>query len=103
MKDPASSVTYVARWISSLSLLAVIFACLVVWGAIALLFTTPSYAPDSAVYWETQHEDTSQTRRFPAEQLLLWLPIGLGVIICGAGVASLARGQSRNPERLDVP
>ena len=89
-KDLASNAAHAARWISNLSLLAVIFACLVLWGSIALLFTPPLYASDSAVHWEVLYAEDSQTRRFPDDLSLFWLPIGLGVIICGMGLATLA-------------
>ena len=89
VKDLANNVAHAARWISNLSLLAVIFACLVLWGSIALLFTPPLHAYDPAVHWEVQYAEGSQARRFPADWSLFWLPIGLGIIICCAGFATL--------------
>ncbi len=78
------------RWISNLSLWAVIFACLVLWGSIALLFTPPVYSSDPAAHWETRYEGNTQARHFP-DLSPFWLPIGLGVIMCGVGFATLAR------------
>jgi H+/Cl- antiporter ClcA len=89
MKELADNVGHVARWISNLSLLAVIFACLVLWGSIALLFTPPLHASDSTVHWEVQYTENAQAQHFPADWSLFWLPIGLGIIICCAGLATL--------------
>ena len=91
MKDPTSNVTFAAQWISNLSLLAVIFACLVLWGSIALLFTPSLNSPDSAFHWDIRYEGDSQAQHFPANLSPFWLPIGLGVIMCGTGFATLAR------------
>jgi hypothetical protein len=90
VKDLTSNVTFAARWISNLSLLAVIFACLVLWGSIALLFTPPSYSPDPAVQWEIRYEENSQVRRLP-DLSPFWLPIGLGLIMCGMGFVTLVQ------------
>lgn len=114
MEIEANSGTGVARWIGNLSLLAALFACLILWSGIVLLLTSPSSprvsaspAPtladkDTPVFprpttrW--QWEGASEARRSLADLLLFWLPIGLGAIACGAGVAALAWGRGQDPE-----
>lgn len=98
--------SYVARWGGNLSLLAAIFACLILWGGISLLLTHPSrpHAAAPAVDDATlprpvaQWEGASSTRRSLVNALLFWAPIGLGAVACGAGCLTLACGGERAPE-----
>ncbi len=106
MENTASSVTHVARLSGNLSLLAAVLACLMLWGGIVLLLTHPSLPHVSASPADepvlpmpvARWEGVSQTRRSLTDLLLFWLPIGLGTIACGAGVATLACGRGREPE-----
>lgn len=106
MESTASNVTHVTRWIGNLSLLTAIFACLMLWGGIVLLLTHPSH-PHASVHPTddpilprpvAQWEGVSQARRSLADLLLFWLPIGLGAISCGTGVATLAWGRGQDQE-----
>ncbi|MCP4537998.1 MAG: hypothetical protein GY832_12715 [Chloroflexi bacterium] len=89
MNDLTSNITFAARWISNLSLLTVVFACLALWGSIALLFTPPTHSPDSIVHWGIRYEGNARTQRFPVNISPFWLPVGLGMIMCGVGFATL--------------
>ena len=98
--------SHVARLSGNLSLLAAIFACLVLWGGIVLLmsqFSPPqtaaspldgSQAPKPAVRWE----EISEVHRSLTDLLLLWMPVGLGAIACAAGVVALVWGREHAPE-----
>ncbi|RLC61609.1 MAG: hypothetical protein DRI80_08360 [Chloroflexota bacterium] len=106
MESTARDVTYVARLSGNLSLLAAIFACLMLWGGIVLLLTHPSHPHASAPPADepvlprpvARWEGVSQARRWLADLLLFWLPIGLSAVACGAGVAALACGRGRDAE-----
>jgi len=106
MSSTANGAVSVARSIGNLSLLAAIFACLALWGGVALLLTHSSRPQASAAPADAatlprpvaRWEEASQARRALANLLLFWLPIGLGAIACGAGVATLAWGRGRDSE-----
>ena len=106
MESTTSDRAYTTRWIGSLSLSAAVFACLVLWGGITLLLTHPSHLQASAPLTEdpllprpvARWEGASQARCSLADLLLLWLPIGLGALSCGTGVATLVWGRGRDPE-----
>ncbi len=106
MASTASGAGSVARSMGNLSLLAAIFACLALWGGITLLLTHPSHpqastAPaDSATLPRpvARWEEASHARRSLVNLLLFWLPIGLGAISCGAGVATLAWGRGQDSD-----
>jgi hypothetical protein len=121
MESTASSVTRAIQWLGNISLLAALFACLVLWGGIVLLLDSPLYPPDPIpasdtggamdggkgesgimfaspiVQCGTQHERISPPHPSLVDLLLFWLPISLGAIACSAGVATLAWGRSGHP------
>lgn len=108
MRNAANSRVHTARWIGNFSLLAAIFACLMLWSGIVLLLTNPLPPQVSSLHARpkepmlprpvVQLEGVSQARRSLADLLLFWLPIGLGTAACGAGVAALAWGQGHDQE-----
>jgi hypothetical protein len=106
METAASNVTYLARLGGNISLLAAVFACLILWGGIALLLTHPSpprastLSPEEPVLPKpvAQWDEASEARRSLADALLFWLPIGLGAIACAAGFVTLACGPQHAPE-----
>jgi hypothetical protein len=121
MESTASSVTHAVQWLGNISLLAALFACLVLWGGIVLLLDSPLYPPDPMpatdtdrdgdgrerengtmftspiIHWESARERASLPHCSPVDLLLFWLPIGLGAIACGAGVATLTWGRNHCP------
>lgn len=121
MENTASSVTHVVQWLGNISLLAALFACLVLWSGIVLLLNSPLYPPDPVpaidtdgnvgggkrensdvfaspiVQWGAQRAGAPPPHCSSVDLLLFWLPIGLGAIAGSAGVATLAWGHRRYP------
>lgn len=105
MESTANGMGYVTRLVGNFSLLAAIFACLILWGGITLLLTNPSQPHSSTTQVDeaglprpvARWEGVSQARRSLANLLLFWLPIGLGAVACIAGIATLACGREQAP------
>jgi len=106
MESTASNVAHLARLGGNISLLAAVFACLILWSGITLLLTHPSLPAASSPAADdpalprpvVQWEEASLARRALADALLFWLPIGLGAVACATGFITLACGQTRAPE-----
>lgn len=105
MNSTVSEASYLVRLSGTLSLLAAIFACLVLWSGIVLLLNYPSASRDPLypLPETAPSQPVAQWERLPeiyqslADLLLLWLPIGLTAVACGAGGITLAYGQGRAP------
>ena len=97
---------YVVRLSGNLSLLAAMFACLILWGGIVMLmghFTPPqaaaspiggSPAAEPPIRWE----EIPEIHRSLANLLLLWAPVGLGAVACATGLIALVGGREQAPE-----
>ncbi len=106
MDSTGSSAIHIVRLGGNLSLLAAIFACLALWSSITLLLNNPTpmrvsappadvpVLPRPAVRWE----GISPARRWLADVLLFWLPVGLGAVACSVGVLTLACGRECAPD-----
>jgi hypothetical protein len=94
-----------ARLGGNLSLLAAMSACMALWGGINLLHTQSASPHALAIpqdlaisQLEAQLRWSPQYRRALANLLLFWIPLGLGAIACGAGIATLACSGERDLE-----
>jgi hypothetical protein len=111
----------VVEWLGNLSLLAGLFACLVLWGGFVLILKSPFYPPNpvppakpsaprtedvpahepedptTVVGWPPQQGDGERALAGLPDLLLFWLPTGLGAVACCAGVLTLASGQTGHP------
>jgi hypothetical protein len=101
----ATRTTRVVRLSGNLSLLAAMSACMALWGGMNLLHnsslphasTVPadeSALPQRVIVWQ----QSPQARRVLADLLLFWIPLSLGVIASGAGIATLACSRERDLE-----